>query len=120
MASPRPSRRGHGYATTRNRLIPETVIERAADFWANVENALSGGTQICWPWLRTIYENGYGEFLGFGTHRIAYFLHYEVQPGRSLVLHECDNKPCCNPYHLFLGDHGTNARDFHKKRRAKA
>lgn len=27
------------------------------------------------------------------------------------VLHHCDNPPCCNPVHLFLGDPAINARD---------
>lgn len=32
-------------------------------------------------------------------------------PGGMCVLHECDNPPCHNPRHLFLGTHKTNAED---------
>lgn len=27
------------------------------------------------------------------------------------VLHRCDNPPCCNPDHLFLGDDALNVAD---------
>lgn len=33
------------------------------------------------------------------------------------VLHKCDNPPCINPDHLFLGDVQANVTDMHSKRR---
>lgn len=52
------------------------------------------------------------------AHRVAYYLHAGVDPLARLVLHTCDNPPCCNPEHLFLGDDGLNATDRDGKNRS--
>jgi len=45
------------------------------------------------------------------THVVAYRLLRGEIPHGLLVCHKCDNPPCCNPDHLFLGTPGDNAKD---------
>lgn len=39
----------------------------------------------------------------------------KTDPGH--VLHSCDNRPCCNPGHFFLGTYGDNQIDAYAKGR---
>jgi hypothetical protein len=39
-------------------------------------------------------------------------------PGDAFLCHRCDNPPCCNPAHLFLGTQIDNMRDSVLKNRA--
>ena len=45
------------------------------------------------------------------AHRLAWALAYGDIPTGMLVLHTCDNPPCCNPAHLFLGTQSENMKD---------
>jgi hypothetical protein len=55
-----------------------------------------------------------------GVHRLMYSLLVGPIPDELQVLHRCDNPPCCNPDHLFLGDQNANMRDMADKKRDKA
>lgn len=51
------------------------------------------------------------------SHRAAWELTHGPVPDGLFVLHRCDNPPCCNPAHLFLGTRGDNNRDARAKGR---
>ena len=81
-------------------------------FWQSVAPMTEGGG--CWEWVGTIGSNGYGNIASCGkkrsAHRVSWELHFG-NPGLKCVLHRCDNPPCVNPTHLFLGTHDDNMRD---------
>lgn len=87
-----------------------------ARFWAKVDRG-----DDCWEWTGIKDPNGYGRCGMFGetlAHRVAWKLTREAIPGGLFVLHRCDNPPCCNPDHLFLGTQADNIADMdHKGRR---
>ena len=80
-----------------------------------------GSVSKCWEWQGAYFQNGYGR-LGtpvdtkgesiHRTHRYAYYLaNGKIKKSRS-ILHKCDNRICCNPKHLYQGDHRQNMRDM--------
>ena len=70
----------------------------------------------CHNWTGTMGDKGYGLVL-ISAHRLAYELAHGPIPDGLLVLHKCDNPPCCNPEHLFLGTSADNTADKMRKGR---
>jgi hypothetical protein len=80
----------------------------------------------CWHWGASLDTNGYGQFhlnvsykngKMFMATRVAYYLHYNIDPIGLAVCHKCDNPKCCNPDHLFLGTLSDNSVDMVRKGR---
>lgn len=75
----------------------------------------------CWEFCGIRNGDGYGQIMiknkYVGAHRISYELCIADIPKGMQVLHHCDNPPCCNPDHLFVGTHRDNMRDRDLKNR---
>ena len=78
----------------------------------------------CWEWNGSFLKFGYGRFVidkkEYQAHRVSYELFNGPIPDGMCVLHRCDNPPCTNPKHLFLGTKNENRKDaVSKNRQAK-
>lgn len=91
----------------------------SARFWKLVKR---GGPDECWEWVGFRHKkSGYGSWSPrhderWGAHRVAWVLANGRLPD-GMVCHHCDNKPCCNPAHLYDGTAKTNAQDAKERGR---
>lgn len=96
--------------------IPDDVKAR---FWARIDVR---GPNECWPWKGSGAREGYGSFSMFGQSYRAHRLSLVLARGKDLrtdqqACHRCDNPPCCNPAHLFVGTNYDNIQDRTRKGR---
>lgn len=87
-------------------------------FWKKVEK---GAPEACWNWNACVNKLGYGSLHLEGktrlAHRIAFFITNGPFDDTLKVCHTCDNPPCCNPAHLWLGTDVENVADRDAKGR---
>lgn len=86
-------------------------------FWKQVRK-----TDSCWIWTGARLKSYGKAYCGAGrsnyAHRAAWMLTRGAIPEGLCVLHRCDNPPCVNPDHLFLGSQLDNMRDMKIKGRS--
>lgn len=88
-------------------------------FWEKVDRR---GPDECWPWLGARNDHNYGTIkirrrTNMAT-RVAWELQVGPVPKGLWLLHHCDNPPCVNARHLFLGTNADNMRDMISKGRS--
>lgn len=92
-------------------------------FSQHVPGELPAGA--CWPWQGSRNTYGYGRIsegkrgscVALMAHRLSWEIHRGAIPDGMNVLHSCDNPPCVNPGHLFLGSQADNVADMVAKGR---
>ena len=93
--------------------------KESKNFWSKVSKPAN--PDGCWTWGGSLHKKGYGLW-GFRgkihkAHRISYRIHKGRIPDGLCVCHACDNPPCVNPKHLWVGTHQDNADDKYEKGR---
>jgi hypothetical protein len=88
-------------------------------YWRNVVKGRS--PEECWGWAGYANRHGYGQVTRRGhhlkAHRYSWEIHFGPIPEGLGVLHHCDNPPCTNPLHLYLGTQKDNIRDAWRRGR---
>lgn len=109
----RKCRASHIPGTPRKSYYVETPESR---FWKYVNK-----TEGCWIWNGPCTYARYGTLRIHGTHVAAHRFSWELHNGPIqnglYVCHHCDNPPCVNPDHLFLGTNKDNVDDMWNKGR---
>lgn len=80
-------------------------------FWKHVRR---GMPWECWNWIGGNARYGYlshNRVLKYLAHRISFVMHNGSLGHFDQVNHECDNKRCVNPFHLYLGSPMQNNTD---------
>ncbi len=99
--------------------LPSTLYERL-----NAGIRKEYGVDPCWIWTKGTSGWGYGDIREgpktLKAHRVAWEQKYGPIPNGLFVLHKCNNPPCCNPDHLFLGTKKDNSLDMARKKRSAA
>ena len=109
--------------TTQSPFLPGTNIqfarieERAKDL---ISKAIKVGN--CWECHLARNYKGYccasvGRALKMGAHKIVLFVIEPINDPELLALHECDNRSCIRPDHLFWGTAQDNTDDMIAKGR---
>ncbi len=101
---------------------PVLTAKQVTRFWSKIAKS---EPDACWPWQGSGLR-GYGiiriklskrVYTHFYAHVLARYLATGEWPDGLDTCHTCDNPPCCNPAHLWLGTAADNSADMLRKGR---
>lgn len=116
-------------AGDRHTLAGRRAIAAARSVGTPAERLFARVTRVndCLVWTGSTDAAGYGRLVvgsridgtrrHEGVHRVAWMHYHGPIPDGMEVLHTCDNPPCVERGHLFLGNHATNMLDMAAKGR---
>jgi hypothetical protein len=101
---------GRGRFCSRYCADEALVVPLLQRLWRRIA---ASGPDDCWPWLGNRHPFGYGQITDRGRSLRAHRIVLEQKLGRQLspgmlACHTCSYPPCCNPNHLYEGDHQAN------------
>lgn len=100
----------------------KTLRRHMKQFWGRVQK---NGGNACWQWLGPLQTQGYGVIRVCGkrkqakqllAHRVAWEVERGPVPEDFLVSHDCNNRGCVRPDHLYI----ANRVEFQKRTKGKA
>ena len=111
----RHSTKSCGCITREKYVAPNGTLEEL------LQNIVVDPNTGCHVWQRATNSFGHGALVFDGVqwlaHRLAWTLANGPIPKGKYVLHRCDNPPCINLEHLWLGDNRDNVADMVAKKR---
>lgn len=96
-------------------------VKAGVTFWDRVNEKTVRTERGCLEFRGCTDEHGYGRINKDGKliriHRASWIEQRGHIPDGLFVCHVCDNPPCWNVEHLFLGTHADNMADMKAKKR---
>ena len=84
----------------------KSIMDTPCKEWTKAHTPFGHG--LTWLWGRLWY-----------VHRLAWIFEHGHIPDSLCVLHRCDNPPCWELEHLFLGTRADNQQDMMQKGRSR-
>lgn len=107
-----------------NIITEQNVLSKTDKrFWSKIK---FDTPDKCWEWQSALTKDGYAHYhakrlnnknVDVRSHRYLFILIFGELQKDTCVLHQCDNRKCVNPNHLFSGTNKDNVDDRMKKGR---